>query len=795
MRNISFDNPLLLLIAIPLLAAVIVPFAIAIRKDNVSKSVIASLVLHVLMVACITLASAGLIYTTVMTQTHVYVVADVSYSSHRDLDSINEYIHSIKNSLPRNSKMGVICFARDQDVLTPMGGSIVDVAHAKVDESATNIADALNYTSGKFEDNVIKRIVLITDGSETDSASSAGLIAAIENLHLKDIYLDVIYLDTNISEDVDEVQISEVEFTGYTYKAHETTADVLLQSNRDATAILTLYKDDEKIAEQAKSLTKGYNVINFDLDTSAAGTFNYRLELESEGDVTEQNNIYTFTQQVEDKLEVLLLTESEADLAQAKALYGERANIDAPLVPDAEGNTGRVPFSIEELCVYDEIVLSNFDVRTLEDRTAFMESLDQAVSRFGKSLITIGDTNIQNKTEEDLALSNLENMLPVKFGNSAGDPKAYAIVFDISHSLSFVQKSQLARAKKAAKAIINLLDDQDYVMILPFWGSNGDESSLDIVNRSELEKEIDSYQPKQGTMLGAAMKKAYQELLENEATFSEMEMFVISDGLTAITDTVDHPQLAADMKEDGIITSSIYVQRGSRPEDGDGEEGTNNIAAIKRLEDIAKQGGGNYYRITDDNVDDIMLNEVAESMTESIVNCVSEVDIKNGNDAVLAGLNSLPQISGYVNSKAKASATVVLTTKYVRASGSTKAVPVYAYWSYGNGRVSTFTSSFTGEWVSAWTEDERASTFFQNVLKTNTPDEKNGTPYSLAITSNGTETDIEITPVVLNPYATMEVEITDPDENTTTQKLVFDSQKYSYIFDTPVLGRYCVKIA
>ena len=105
-----------------------------------------------------------------------------------------------------------------------------------------------------------------------------------------------------------------------------------------------------------------------------------------------------------------------------------------------------------------------------------------------------------------------------------------------------------------------------------------------------------------------------------------------------------------------------------------------------------------------------------------------------------------------------------------------------------------FTSSFTGEWVAAWAEDGRATTFFTNVLEENTPREKNGNPYTLDVAQNGTKAEIEIVPVVLNPYATVEVEITDPNQNTTTHRRVFDSQKYAYSFDTPALGKYQMKV-
>ena len=54
MRSVNFDNPYLLLLAIPLLLLVVIPFIIAIRKENRQKSAVASLstLRYVFGVAC-----------------------------------------------------------------------------------------------------------------------------------------------------------------------------------------------------------------------------------------------------------------------------------------------------------------------------------------------------------------------------------------------------------------------------------------------------------------------------------------------------------------------------------------------------------------------------------------------------------------------------------------------------------------------------------------------------------------------------------------------------------------------
>ena len=88
MKNISFDNPYLLLIAIPVILAIMIPYFIVRNKDNKSSTWIVSLFIHAAITVLVTLALAGLAKTTLLTETSIYVVADVSHSSERNLDKI-----------------------------------------------------------------------------------------------------------------------------------------------------------------------------------------------------------------------------------------------------------------------------------------------------------------------------------------------------------------------------------------------------------------------------------------------------------------------------------------------------------------------------------------------------------------------------------------------------------------------------------------------------------------------------------------------------------------------------------
>ena len=188
-----------------------------------------------------------------------------------------------------------------------------------------------------------------------------------------------------------------------------------------------------------------------------------------------------------------------------------------------------------------------------------------------------------------------------------------------------------------------------------------------------------------------------------------------------------------------------------------------------------------------------MFSEIADELTESVIEGPTPVLVKRENDSVLAGIPAIPNIMGYAYAKPKASATTVLTVEYVKASGNKVEVPLYAYWNYGNGRVSSFTSTLTGDWAQPW-QAETSERFFENVLFTNTPGERIDYPYSIEVTYDGAFSEVEIIPVNLNPYATTDVTVTMPDGTVITERLTFDTTRYFYRFETPAQGRYLINV-
>ena len=775
MKNISFDNPYWLLIAIPLVIALLVPYFISVSKDNRTKGWIASVIIHGLIIVIVSLAAAGLVHTTVMTRTKIYVVADVSYSSNRNLDKIDEYIEQIQENLPPYSRLGIVCFGKDSQILTSSGTEIKSVKQATVDDSGTNIADALDFTATLFSEGEIKRIILITDGFATTAEGSTA--AAVERVVAKDIKIDTIYLDNNLGEGESEIQISDAEYTGATYLNHESVLKLLIESSVDNDVILDLYSRSEGEAYQKIDTTVfkagvGMNIATFTLPTDKSGTFDYKVELSALHDTSTYNNVFNLTQTVAGQRSVLLVTEQNSDVNALERLYGESARLDSYVI---NSRNNKIPYTIEDLVKYDEIILSNVDVRKIDNIYAFIDSVDLAVSQYGKSLITLGNLEMQNK--DDDIFTRLEELLPINFGNANKDAKLYTIVLDISRSMN--DTSQLIVAKDAALKLLSILSDDDYVAYVTLAGESKIEQTPAKLGdiRLELYEKIQSAEPTQGTFIGEALNMAYEHM--KDLDFAEKQVMLISDGLTFTYEPEDAGEVAKKMNNDGIVLSTVNVIR----EDDEGY-----------LKNLAKVGGGKYYFISSqDKVADLVFADIADDITESIVEKKTPVNIVNFHDDTMEGILSLPDINGYVNSKRKLDATTVLSVDYLKNDKDVVEVPLYAYREHGNGRVASFTSSISGNWLSGWSQDVKEQ-FFYNVLVTNTPAEYVYYPFNISIDYQGDASIIEIIPSSVNPRAKANIVLTLPNGSVVERDMTFDLNRYFATVPTESAGKYHIEI-
>lgn len=820
MSNINFDNPWLLLLAIPLIALVTVPFVWAVKKENANFHNIASFCIHLLLCVCVTLVFAGTTYEQVVTETSVYVLADVSYSAHDNLDRVDEYVKRVEGNLPKNARMGVVCFGRNPVLVTQLGEAFSTVRDAfsgeeQVDDSATDIAGALEYANGLFGENVIKRIVIISDGHETQDSNLSSLVRALE---ADGVYIDAVFVDNNLDESVVEAQINGVSYTNSAYVDREEQVRVTVQvsegGGEDGLAgSLSLYRLDGEngtrtlIGESGMQVfTQGYNMINLDLPTDEEGRFDYLLTLDVRGDSTHFNDEYYFTQTVNKLIRVLFVSPNPNDISGAELMYGtdgEAQNEDGTIVlyndkvqvtyvlgyDEEGGNRMNVPYTMEELCGYDEFVLSNLNVTEVRNGTEFMRNLDALVSQYGKSLVTLGNTFTQNGTPSD-QLKALSDMLPVNYGNPEATRKSVAILIDISRSMQY--NSRLPLAREVAYSIIDMLHDNDLVTVISVYGNRTVVFPRETAaNKEEIKARIAALRPQQGTYIASALDLAFRGLTTympgyNPADYIK-QVVLISDGAQSSQDVTNYRTVAESMKNSRVALTAVGVA-------------ATDSSAQAFLTDLVRRAAENqdeaaYIEVfSEDEIQNVVLSEFADEFNEVVIQG-DEYDVtiaRTGDDSV-AGITQLSAVNGFYYSSAKASATTVLTAYYSPSVYQSFDVPLYAHWNYGNGTVASFASDLSSDWTKSWVGSQETG-FLANVTTSNVPNERIDTPFLATIEAGGTSAQVKVSVPTYELGTTIRMTVTSPDGSEETQRLIYDSENYTGRFSTPTEGKYTAHI-
>ncbi|MDE7463742.1 MAG: VWA domain-containing protein [Clostridiales bacterium] len=793
MSNISFDNPWLLFIALPLIAVVLVPFLIAVRRDNVNAHNIASLVIHAVICVCITLAFGGMKYESVVTETEVYVLADISYSAEHNIDDVQNKLEQVADKLPDNSRMGVICFARDFELVSDLGDDVPDITKVKgIDRSATDIGAALRYAGNLFDDNVIKRIIVITDGAETVSTNN--VIKIVGTLQDDDVYIDAVYVDDNIADSVREVQIDGVDVLSSTYVGKDEKVDVLVRANcgvdgsgklrQSMQGYVDLYRDGKLIEHRAPTFSDGLNVVSIDnLPTDAVGTFNYEVRVSTDNagdDYSQYNNSYKFVQTVTDERKVLFLGGTQADVEAGRRIYGDD---DATYITDVK----KIPFGIETLCEYDEIVLSNFDVRTVPASEMFMSSLDALVTYYGKSLTTYGNTFIQENDGTDSALKKLQELLPVNIGNNKQDTRLFAIVLDISTSMNF--SSRFAAAKGIAVSFIEALKPTDTVMVIGFSGGVTELLPPTPLNSKKVIQavieRINAATTENETNLSAALRHTYDLM---PSRFHDKRVVIISDGLNPSSDNVAAKEIANTMSQGNIAVSALGVYA-----DASGSELLDSL-----VHNPYAVSGAFYQNLEHESRLDVLIEELREDMQDiKITGDRYAVTVRRPDYGAVRGIDNIGAVNGfwYNYAKSDGSTRTVLDVEYFRDKVTSFDVPLYAYWSCGNGKVASFMSDIASDWIGGWADGTGGRKFLSAIPDATLPDVRIKTPFIVETESSGGQTVIKVTASETLPNITdFKVVLTDPDGMVSERTLAFGSGVYVTTFSTDMPGIYSAHI-
>lgn len=756
MSNINIDHPYLFLLIIPLLIGVIIPF-VKMKNGKKNPKNIASLVIHILLAVLITTSISDIKILHASQNSEIYVVADVSYSDEQELDKIDEHINKIHNLLDLNSKMGVVCFGKNSSLFTPLGENIRSVKDALIDKSSSDIEGALRYTASLFSKNVIKKMILITDGAETDNQA----IRAVDDLQSQNIIIDAIYLDHELSKN--EIQINGVDYIYKTYMNKEKEeVKVSLQAGGDMENVsLFLFEDDKVIDEKELSLNKGIHIESFPLNISTSGVHKYQVKVNSANDEILDNNTYYFVQEVVDHYKVMVVGEKYSNCMEVKSLYNESCEVDTFF------NGEDIPYKIEELCSYDEFVFNNINLISLNHYEEVVTNLEKVISTYGKSLITLGSTYASGTSSN--IMSKYNNMLPVQFETS--DAKCLALVIDASSSME--DDNRLEKAQEGAIACLDLLGEKDYVTVITF----GEKTSViqpltSAKNREQIVKAINSIKVSYATNMSGGLNEAYKQI--RNANFENKNMIVLTDGVPG--DAEELPRVVTNISNDNIAISFLNIS---------------NKQGEPLLKELSSLGTGAYYYIqSSTDIVDVILTSVADVITNTRIEGDFTINTKRSQDPLIEGVNNLPNIKGYNYSRIKGSASTIYTITYTNELGGQKEVPLLAYWTFGKGKVISYTSDIS-IWGKDLIESPQGKRLFNNIITYLEPNERIDNIYDIKIDTKGFSSEIKIDLDMKYDNAYLELIITDPNNNKSDSRYFRnDTTTYNIVVSTESIGLY-----
>ena len=636
---------------------------------------IISLVVRVIIVVLLILSVADVQYLRTDDKLAVMFLADISDSISDDgLAKATDYVNEALKSQDGNQQSGLIAFTDKTEVVQALlkNGDAPDAElklteikqmWLETDEDAgdtTNIAQAIETAWGTFPANANKRIVLITDGVETqgDAVHTA--------LRGKDfgIQIDTVPL---YPSDEPEVMVQRLDMPAQVKQGAPFNVEVLIHSNHEDVAEIRLFKNKFEVAKQEARLEEGENRVVFTQTAMDSGTLTYDALCRSTKDTRYDNNRALGIVSVSGKPKVLLIDENES-----QARYLTRALEDAKIRVDVRNGLG-VPNELADLQNYELVIFSNVPANRLTQNQ--MELIRTYVQDLGGGFMMLG-------SENSFGLGGyyktpIEAILPVHTDTEKKKETpslAMVLVIDKSGSMGGI-KIELAKA--AARATVELLGKRDKIGVVafdgsPFWIAEMHDAS----DKLYLSDQIGSITASGGTNLYPALEQAYFALTETTAKLKHV--IVLSDGQSQDGDWYG---IASSMRNERITISTVGIGSG---------------ADMNLLGNLANWGGGRDYFTQDPySIPQIFAKETVTASKSAIIDepfipqRIKPTQVLSGIDLELA-----PFLLGYVATQPRPTAEVFLV--------SDRGDPLLASWQYGLGKSVAFTSDAKARWASDW---------------------------------------------------------------------------------------------
>ena len=712
---IKFSNPWFLLLLIPAVGLALLPYFRMNKRYRNTRNRITSIVLHILVMTLSIAVLAGMTfeYDTPNKENEVILLVDTSDSGKENIDDKNDFVKSIIDNADSMFKLGIVTFGYDQVYAVELSNETDDMYAQYLqapspDNTASDIASALNYATTLFNKKETARIVLLSDALETDG-KAANVIKAIASQGIK---VDTVAFHNKPIGD--EVQIISLEVPDTKIKlGEEFMVKATLQSSFAGMATITPFdKTATGLAEGTAfevELVKGVQTVSVPYTFAVPGLHTISIELDSNQDSLVLNNTYTSYLDIQAFDKILIIESIENESESLRSLLSEELNEKLSVIN--VNDPIKMPSTVNQLRAYDQVILCNISNKDMP--AGFDKILYSYVYDFGGGLFTIcGNEEDLNPGDEewtanaytkaDMFGTTYQKLLPVEVIEYT-PPAAVVIIIDRSGSMldgkDSTGRTKLDYAKLGAEACLDALTERDFVGIM----SLGDDYSEEIdltprPNRAKILSAIERIEGGGNTEFFSALEHA-GKILGAKTGVEKKHIIIVTDG-EPTDKTDDYKQQIKENAEKGITLSIVGVQCYGEHQ--------------RNMKELLK----NYAGMTDENfhaADDV--SKVPEIMRKDLevpaikdVNYVTFQPTFGTTHIITSNIEEedMPTLDGFYGVKAKEGAEVVIMGQYT---------PIYTQWKCGEGTVGTFACDLNGTWSTELINSPVGEVLINNIVQ------------------------------------------------------------------------------
>ena len=689
--KINFSQPWLLLLLIPAFALTFFLYFRISKRYRRTRNRIVSMVLHLIVITLSTFVLSGIHFTYEIPnlQTEVILLVDSSYSGDKAEDKKEQFIQSAINDSKGVCKIGIVTFGYGEPVyavpLTTDADSVYEqyMDADKPDCSATDITTALNYTKDLFTNKETAKIVLISDGLETDNRA----VTAIKAIAAEGVEVNTVYFEAQKPE-------SEIQLIGMTTPDYNVNVgdkfkvSVTVQSSYEGNVELELFDNGAPCASELVDLKEGTQDFEVEHSFTVPGLHTLSFKISGGADEYSENNVYQTYMYLESYTKILLVERNDGESNALKGLLEEEneiLEISTWNVFDEEG----APKELDDLRQFDQVILVN--IANEDMPKGFDEILYTYVNDIGGGVLTIGGNQIDSNgnvvldsrgevvanayNRDDMYGTLYQEMLPVQAIDYT-PPIGVMIIIDRSGSMdgpfSSSGQTKLELAKEGAKACLNALSERDWCGVMSLEEYYSEEIRMTpVTQRAKIEAAIDKVEIGGGTVFQGALERA-GAALKALTSVQRRHVILVTDGIPADT-YEEYVTPIRHYNESAEVTFS-FVIIGEDLSSSD----KNNIKIAAEVD-----GGGRFYDVWDVSTLPRIMREELNMPEIKAVNHEPFVPTISNYTNVVTGVDqkNMPELDGFYGTKLKANAVASLMGEFV---------PIYAQWKYGEGMVGSF---------------------------------------------------------------------------------------------------------